>query len=114
MLPLTSATRIYLSRAPMDMRKSFNGLFAYVSGQLEKDPCNGYLYVFCNRRRDRLKILYWDSSGLWVCAKRLESGTFKWPEANGSLSVEYSYQEFNLLLGGFDLKKTKKRKWINH
>ena len=111
MIAASAATRIYLAAGVTDMRKSFNGLYALVSGALEHDPLSGHLFVFCNRRRDRIKILYWDRSGLWVCAKRLERGTFHWPSKGGG-AVELTQAQLNLLLGGLDLKQTQARRWL--
>jgi len=105
------ATKIYLAAGTTDMRKSFNGLHALVAGVLEADPLSGHLFVFCNRRRDRIKILCFDGSGLWVCAKRLEKGTFHWPAA-GEGAVELTQAQLNLLLGGLDLKQMRRRRWL--
>lgn len=107
----TSAMRVYLAPGITDMRKSFNGLYALVRGTLQNDPLSGHLFVFCNRRRDRIKILYWDGSGLWVCAKRLEKGTFHWPQP-GDGPVEMTRAELNLLLNGIDLRDCRKRPWL--
>jgi transposase len=93
------------------MRKSFNGLYALVDGVLEADPLSGHLFVFCNRRRDRIKILCFDGSGLWICAKRLEKGTFHWPGA-GTGAVELTQAQLNLLLGGLDLQTVRRRRWL--
>ena len=79
MLSFTGSLKIYLAIQPSDMRKSFNGLQSVVSEHLKADPLNGALYVFTNKRRNRLKILYFDKTGLWVLAKRLEIGTFSCP-----------------------------------
>lgn len=111
MLSPGPATKIYLASGVTDMRKSFNGLYVLVCGVLEADPLSGHLFVFCNRRRDRIKILCFDGSGLWVCAKRLEKGTFTWPEA-GDGTVELSQHQLNLLLGGLDLSQTRPRRWL--
>jgi transposase len=111
MLSPGPATKIYLATGVTDMRKSFNGLYALVAGTLEADPLSGHLFVFCNRRRDRIKILCFDGSGLWVCAKRLEKGTFAWPE-DGTGAVELTQNQLNLLLGGLDLKRTQPRRWL--
>ena len=81
MLSFTGSLKIYLALEPCDMRKSFNGLYALVNERLKCDPQNGALYVFTNKRRNRLKILYYDRTGLWVMAKRLERGNFAWPKA---------------------------------
>jgi len=110
MLSLTAATRIFLVAGPTDMRKSFNGLQAVVTSELKKNALSGDLFVFSNRRRDLLKVLYWDRSGFWVCAKRLEAGTFAWPKTGGN-SLEMTREELLLLLGGLDLKSTKRRRW---
>jgi len=110
MLSLTPATQIFLVSGATDMRKSFNGLLAIVENELHRDPLSGHLFVFSNRSRNRLKILFWDRSGLWVCAKRLEKGTFAWPSGK-EVSVEMTAAELALILGGLDLKDTRKRRW---
>jgi len=111
MLSPGPATKVYLAAGTTDMRKSFNGLYALVVGTLAADPLSGHLFVFCNRRRDRIKVLCFDGSGLWVCAKRLEKGTFHWPEG-GDGAVELTQTQLNLLLGGLDLKQTRERRWL--
>jgi len=80
MFALGSATKVFLYAGATDMRKGFNGLTALAQHQLSQDPLSGHLFVFCNRLRDRIKVLFWDGSGLWVCAKRLEKGRFSWPD----------------------------------
>lgn len=114
MLTVSGSARIYLAAGVTDMRKSFNGLYALARNELEGDPRQGHLFLFCNRRRDRLKALFWDGSGLWVCAKRLERGSFAWPDVSASTSrtVELSRTELNLLLGGLDLSLTRRRDWL--
>lgn len=112
MLSPGPATKIYLAAGATDMRKSFNGLYGLVAGTLKADPLSGHLFVFCNRRRDRIKILCFDGSGLWICAKRLEKGTFHWPDQAGG-AVEMTQAQLNLLLGGLDLKQTRKRHWMH-
>jgi transposase len=92
------------------MRKSFNSLSAIVQNEIEKDPLSGHLYVFCNRARNRLKILTWDGSGLWVLAKRLEKGTFSWPDAEAEL-VEMRFEELTQLIAGLDLRSFSRRRW---
>jgi transposase len=74
MLSLSAATRVLVAIEPVDLRGSFNRLHGLVSERLKEDPLSGHLFVFTNRGRNRLKVLYWDGSGLWVCAKRLEKG----------------------------------------
>lgn len=110
MLSFSTATRIFVVSGVTDMRKSFNGLVAIVENQLAEDPLSGHVFIFCNRKRDRLKLLLWDGSGLWVCAKRLEKGTFAWPAADDP-AVRVTSEELALLLGGIDLRATKKRRW---
>lgn len=110
MLALALETPIYLVAGATDMRKSFDGLSAIVSGQLRIDPSAGQLFVFCNARRNRLKILQFDSSGVWVSAKRLEKGTFRWP-ASHQATIELSYEELVMIVGGLDATHTRRRRW---
>jgi transposase len=106
------ATRVYLAVGATDMRKGFDGLYGLVRQRLEMDPLCGHLFLFCNRSRTRLKVLVWDGSGLWVCAKRLEKGRFSWPEPEEQTSkVTISAEELSLLLGGIDLSKTRRKTW---
>ncbi|TVM04555.1 MAG: IS66 family insertion sequence element accessory protein TnpB [Halomonas sp.] len=114
MFNFASSLRIYLSVEPTDMRKSFNGLYAIAKHELERNPMDGSLFVFANRRRDRVKLLYWDGSGFWVLAKRLEKGTFWWPglgevEAGG---LEIKPEALSMLLNGIDLKAGSLRAWF--
>ena len=109
------ATRIYLAAGATDMRKGFEGLYELVSDRLLCDPLSGHVFLFANARRNRLKLLCWDGSGLWVCAKRLEKGRFRWPEAEGSqLKVVLSHEELALLVGGIDLTATRRRGWYRN
>jgi transposase len=112
MLALSPATRIFLALGATDLRKGFNGLCDLVRHRLEGGPTSGHLFVFCNRARHRLKVLYWDGSGLWLCTKRLEKGRFGWPEAeSGEKKAVLSGEELMLLVGGLDLGETKGRRW---
>ena len=106
------ATRIYLAAGATDMRKSFEGLYGLVRDRLRCEPRSGHLFLFCNRHRNRLKLMVFDGSGLWVCAKRLERGHFYWP-ATGDVQgkVVLSHEELHLLIGGIDLTQTKARDW---
>ena len=111
MLSLALPVDIYLSTTPADMRKSFDGLFALAVNHLGRDPLSGGLFVFFNRRRDRMKLLYWDADGLAVWAKRLEAGTFQMPAVDAhARSVALSATELTLLLQGIDLGIVKQRK----
>src|ERR1019366_3780933 len=106
------ATRIYLAAGATDMRKGFEGLYGLVRDRLLCEPLSGHLFLFCNAQRNRLKILAWDGTGLWVCAKRLEKGKFRWPEVRGDQNkVQLSHEELALLLGGIDLRQTERRRW---
>lgn len=103
--------RVFLSAGATDMRKSFNGLSGLVRGQLGSNPLSGDLFVFCNGCKTRLKILYFDTSGLWVFAKRLERGTFAWPtRANTASRIELRYEELLLLVNGIDARDLRERK----
>ena len=112
MFGLGAATRIYLAVGSTDMRKGFEGLYGLVRDQLGLDPLSGHLCLFCNKGRNRLKVLYWDGSGLWICAKRLEKGRFSWPsDGEDSARVMLSQEELSLLLGGIDLTRTRRKNW---
>ena len=102
--------RVFLASGATDMRKSFNGLSGLVRSSLASDPLSGDLFVFCNRHKNRLKILYFDSSGMWVLAKRLERGTFAWPERlEERARVELRHEELMLLLNGLDASELRER-----
>ena len=88
----------------------FNGLCALVVGRLQQNPQSGHLFLFANFRRDRMKILLFDSNSLWVCARRMEQGRLHWP-ASEEGRVQLTREEFALLIGGIDLAATTKRKW---
>src|SRR5256885_5869856 len=102
MIGLLPTTTIFLASAPTDLRKAYDGLAALVRQSLGQDPLNGSLYVFCNRRKDRVKILFWEEGGYWLCARRWEEGTFRWPSMEGACA-RYRREELLLLLGGIDL-----------
>lgn len=101
MLSLSPATRIFVALEPVDMRQGFNGLSARVQSVLGQEPTSGHYFLFTNKSRNRLKILVWDGSGLWICAKRLERGTFGWPGGAGS-SLTLRPEEMNLLVHGME------------
>jgi transposase len=95
------------------MRKGFEGLYGLVRDQLQLEPLSGHIFIFSNAQRNRLKLLFWDGSGLWVCAKRLERGRFGWPQAEaGQSKVVLSPEELALLVGGIDLAGSKRRAWF--
>ena len=104
MLNLSSATRVFVALAPVDLRGSFNRLAALTQSVLAQDPVSGHWFVFINRRRNRLKILFWDGSGLWVCAKRLEQGRFTWPRGEGACA-RLRGEELVALLTGLEARE---------
>ncbi len=104
MLALTASTRVFVAVEPVDLRRSFDGLSAWVGSVLNEQVVEGGLFVFANRRRNRLKVLFWDGSGLWVCAKRLEKGCFGWPKAEGT-AVRLRPEELSALLSGLEVKE---------
>ena len=111
MTHLPASVRVYLCTSPCDMRRSFDGLHALVTGTLKLDAFAGHLFVFANRRKDRVKILYWDRDGFAVWAKRLEEGTYAIPFGDEDDSRrEITAQELGALLSGIDLSTAKRRK----
>lgn len=92
--------KVFLACGHTDMRKSINGLSAIVEGSFHLDPFGGELFVFCNRSRDRLKLLEWDGDGFWLHFKRLEKGRFKWPDEKGDATMTLTAEELAILLGG--------------
>lgn len=111
MLTVSPAVRIYVATGVTDLRRSIDGLSALVRDHLRLDPLSGHLFLFRNRRGDRLKILLWDQSGFWVLYKRLEQGTFAWPRDDSGAPVEMRHRDFLLLLSGVDLASTRRRRW---
>jgi transposase len=91
--------RVYLACGVTDMRKSINGLAAIVEGSFGLDLFEDALFVFCNRNRDRIKILAWDGDGFCLYFKRLEKGRFRWPDANGGRIMTLTSEELHMLLG---------------
>ena len=104
MLALTAATRIFVAVAPVDLRRSFDGLSAHVATVLEQQVLEGGLFVFTNRRRNRLRLLWWDGSGLWVATKRLEGGTLNWPR--GERAAEgLRPEQLSALIAGLEVRE---------
>ena len=111
MLSIAAGTRIFFAVGATDMRKGFNGLQGVVSSVLKEDPLSGHLFLFVNRRRDKLKILYWDGDGLAIWYKRLEQGTFQLPQVTADQwSAEIRSDELTMLLRGIDLSSVRRRK----
>jgi len=109
MLNFPPAVRIWLATAPVDLRRSFDRLAAEVREQLLLDPLSGHIFVFRNKRADRIKLLYWDEDGYIIVYKRLEEGVFRWPvTAAGQPSVSIRAAELAMLLDGIDWSKAQR------
>lgn len=109
MLSLPPSVRIFLCIPPADLRRSFDGLAAMTDEVIGENPLSGHLFVFRNRRGDRVKILYWDRSGYCLWYKRLEEGTFRFPAGDGE-SVEVDAAKLALVLEGIEWRATRRRK----
>lgn len=94
---------IYLYRDPVDFRKSINGLVVLVEQELCRSAFDSALYLFCNKSRDKLKMLYWDNTGFALWYKRLEQQHFKWPKKSGETEIQLTAAELNRLLSGYDI-----------
>ena len=113
MIHLPASVRVYLCTSPCDMRRSFDGLHALVTNAMRLDALAGHLFVFSNKRRDRIKILYWDRDGFAVWAKRLEEGTYAIPfveDGPHEARREITAQELGAILSGIDLSVARRRK----
>ena len=113
MLSFSGSLRGALAVAPCDMRKGFEGLTALVATQLKEELRSGALFVFTNRTHTRLKVLYWDGSGLWLLSKRLEKGRFDWPKGleEGAVKLKLRPEAFAMLTDGIDLRGAKMLPW---
>jgi transposase len=109
MLSLPPSVRIFVCLRPADMRRSFDGLAAMVEQVVARDPLSGHLFLFRNRRGDRVKILYWDRDGYALWYKRLERGVFHFPQREGA-GLEVSATDLMLMLEGIDVTGVKRRK----
>jgi transposase len=114
---IPAAVRVFLCTQPTDMRKSFDGLQGMVREYLGQDPLSGHLFLFLNRRRDRVKILFWEHDGLVIWYKRLEAGTFQQlnpaayaGQSSGEAGVELNVTDLALLITGVDLASAQRRK----
>lgn len=111
MFTLSSTNRFHLYSQPTDMRKSFDGLSGVIQNHLENNPCNGDVFIFINRRRDKIKILHWQGISFTLYYKRLEKGTFELPEYDSSIgSVTISYTQLVMIVDGLSIKNIQKRK----
>ena len=97
--------KVYLASESTDMRKSIDGLAAIVQETFLLDPFSASIFVFCNRSRDKIKLLYWDCNGFWLIYRRLEKGKFQWPKEHNSDTIKISRRELNWLLDGLSLQQ---------
>lgn len=108
----SAALKVFLAVNPTDMRKSFNGLCAMAHDHIGQTLAHEALFVFCNKRHNRLKILYYDRTGIWIASKRLERGTFSWPPStSGEAKIRLTPEALQLLVDGVDLKGARMRPW---
>lgn len=111
MLSIPPNVRVYLCTKATDMRKGFDGLHAMVLQVFQRDPLDGHLFLFVNRRRDRLKVLWWDRDGMALFYKRLEAGTYQLPTASDDAEgIEIDATDLAILLSGIDIQSAKRRK----
>jgi transposase len=113
-LSFAGSLRVFLAVEPCDMRKGFDGLCGLVSERLGEDVKSGALFVFTNKRRSRLKVLYFDGTGLWLMVKRLEEGTFSWPKVDDLTGAKFALraEAFAMLTDGIDMRGAKMRPWF--
>jgi transposase len=110
MIGLTGGRAIFLATGVSDLRRGVSGLYALILEQLGGEPLSGAVFAFCNRRRDTVKLFCYDAGGVWVCAKRLEQGTYRWPSV-GERTVRLTETDLTLLLSGIDPARTRLRRW---
>jgi transposase len=113
MLSFSGSLKVFVALEPCDMRRGRDGLLALVSEKLHEDFKSGALFAFSNRRHTRLKILYWDGTGLWILCKRLEKGTFSWPQSvePGAVKLRLTPEALAMLTDGIDLRDGGRRPW---
>ena len=111
MLSQSNQVRIFLARDPVDMRKSFHGLVGLTESVFREDPLSGHLFVFINRRRDRIKLLYWGGTGFCIWYQQLEQGSYQLPDAAtaGPEGIEITASQLSLILDGIDLASVRQR-----
>jgi transposase len=113
MLPEVKVSAVYLHRKPVDMRKQMDGLSAIVEGVMKQNPFSGALFCFINKRRDKLKILWWQRNGFIVWYKRIEQEKFSWPVKEKETVVTLSREQLDWLLAGYDVWKMKPHQKLN-
>lgn len=114
MITVDQHTHVYLALGSTDMRKSINGLAVLTEECLQLNPLSSHLFVFCNRQRDKLKILYWHNNGFWLFYRRLEKQRFYWPTASDSASVQITPRELLWLLEGLDISRVTAHKRLHY
>ena len=113
MRPSQALPRVYLYRDPIDFRKSYRGLAAIVERELGHDPFSGELYLFTNRRRDKVKLLFWERNGFVLYYKALAEEKFKWPKPDDEV-MTVTGQQINLLLDGYDISQQQGHKTLHY
>ena len=111
MFHMNQNLKVVLAVEPVDLRKSFNGLYVIARSVLDEVPENGALFIFSNRTRTRIKVLCFDGTGCWVSVKRLEQGTFSWPKGLGQTKMSLKPEALSLLMDGIDLRGAQMRPW---
>ena len=117
MWSFSNPVRVFLARTPCDMRKSFHGLVSLAESVLKKDPLSGHLFVFINRRRDRIKLLYWGGTGFCIWYQQLQQGSYQLPEitdADSESGIEITASQLSLILDGIDLSSVRQRARYQH
>jgi transposase len=111
MFALSSDNRFHLYSKPTDMRKSFDGLSGLVQNTLDRDPCNGDVFIFINKCRDKIKLLHWKGIGFILYYKRLEKGTFELPKYDSSVgSISLDYPQLVMIIDGLSIENIQRRK----
>jgi transposase len=113
MISFTGSLKVFIALEPIDMRKGFEGLYGAVSERLKEDVKSGALFAFTNKKHTRLKVLYWDKTGLWLMTKRLEKGTFSWPRSVDpqATRIMLAPEAFAMLTDGIDMHQATMRPW---
>lgn len=114
MIDFSKIESFYLCFGPTDLRKGIDGYSSLVSGVMKCDPFTQSVFLFCNRSKDKLKVLYWDGNGFWLLYKRLEEGKFRWPRTNGDASLSLTTQQLNWLLEGLDIHQKRAFKLLKN
>lgn len=112
MLNINDEIKVYIACGVTDLRKSVDGLSLIVSESFQLDPFSNSMFVFCNRKKDKLKILHWEHNGYWLYYKRLEISKFSWPSGQLEKNMETTMSELRALLDGYEIRKGKKHKEV--